>query len=146
MSGPRRRMARKDMPLVARVLEMLLAAFPSLEFDIEIQGSPPEPERPWREAERPRPERPQPERPQPASHAPDPVLARCYAELGIPYGTDFRQVRRAWRGLMRTHHPDVQGEDAERQRIGTEKVKRFNRAFEEIGKRLRGGKGGKGNA
>jgi DnaJ-domain-containing protein 1 len=141
MSGPRRRVARKDMPLVARVLEMLLAAFPSLEFDIEIQGSQPEPERPWREAERP-----QPERPQPASPAPDPVLARCYAELGVPYGTDFRQVHRAWRGLMRAHHPDVQGEDAERQRLGTERVKRFNRAFEEIGKRLRGSKGGRSNA
>lgn len=78
-----------------------------------------------------------------ASREADPVLARCYAELGVPYGADFPEVRRAWRRLMRTHHPDVQGDDAERQRIGTEHVKRFNRAFEEIGRRLREGQGGR---
>jgi DnaJ-domain-containing protein 1 len=123
------------MPLVARVVEMLLAAFPALELDLEfeIRGSAPRPE-------------PEPKRTPAANPETDPVLARCYAELGVPYGTELRQVRRAWRGLMRVHHPDVQGGDAERERAGTEKVKKLNRAFEEIGRRLRGGKGGRSNA
>jgi DnaJ-domain-containing protein 1 len=130
------------MPLVACVLEMLLAAFPSLEFDIEIEGSAP---RPPSEPERPRSEPPPPP-PPPPSRQPDPVLARCYAELGVPYGANFWQVRRAWKGLMRKHHPDVQGGDAERERAGTEKVKQLNRALAEIGKRLRGDKKGRRSA
>ena len=80
-------------------------------------------------------------RPRPAVPEPDPVIARCYADLGVPYGADFQQVRRAWRRLMRQHHPDLQGDDAERQRLGTEQAKRLNNAFAEIVQWLRGGKG-----
>ena len=140
-----RRAAKGDMPLVARVLEMLLAAFPHLELDLRMQGYEVRPGDGRRRAEtEPRPEpEPEPEKKSKAGPEIDPVLARCYDELGVPYGADLRQVRRVWRRLMRTHHPDLHGGDAERQRIGTEKVKRFNRAFEEIAKRLRGGKGGR---
>ena len=107
------------MTLVDRVLEMLRAHFP----DFEPDGG-------W--ARRPRSE--PPDRPQT-----DPVLARCYAELGIPYGADFTQVRRAWRRLMREHHPDVQGEDPDRQRASTELAQRLNDAFGEIRRRLSSG-------
>ena len=128
------------------LLDMLRAYFPG--FDFGGQAS-----RPEKPGNRQRMEAGQerhggerrrhaPERPPTVSREPDPVLARCYAELGVPYGADFRQVRRAWRRLMRQHHPDLQGEDAERQRIGTEQVKRFNNAFEEIGRHLREGQGG----
>jgi hypothetical protein len=88
----------------------------------------------------------EPETLPPPGRKPDPVLVRCYAELGIPYGADFQQVRGAWRRLMRQHHPDVQGEDAERRRIGTEQAKRFNNAFAEIARWLRGGQGDTTNA
>lgn len=111
------------------LLDMLRAYFP--DFDFGGQASRPEEpgNRQRMEAGR--------------EQEPDPVLARCYAELGVPYGADFQQVRRAWRRLMRQHHPDLQGEDAERRRIGTEHVKRFNNAFEEIGRQLREGQGGR---
>lgn len=109
------------MTLVDTVLEMLRACFPGFEPDGE-------------RARRPRSERP--DHPQT-----DPVLARCYAELGIPCDADFEQVRRAWRRLMREHHPDVQGEDPDRQRASTELAQRLNNAFGEIRRRRLSGGG-----
>jgi hypothetical protein len=128
------------------LLDMLRAYFPGVDFgNIDDIGDGPTPRRrsgPARRAARQRPvEQPETRR-RPANPEPDPVIARCYAELGVPYGADFQQVRRAWRRLMRQHHPDLQGEDAERQRIGTEQAKRFNNAFAEIVRWLRGGQGG----
>ena len=117
------------------LLDMLRAYLPGIDFgDIGDKGKP-------RRRARPRPvERPE-IRPRPAVPERDPVIARCYADLGVPYGADFQQVRRAWRRLMRQHHPDLKGEDAERQRLGTEQAKRFNNAFAEIVRWLRGGQG-----
>jgi DnaJ-domain-containing protein 1 len=63
-----------------------------------------------------------------------PSLASCYAALGVARGADLRTVRRAWLRLVRRHHPDLCGGDAERQRLGTERVKQLNRAYEEIRK------------
>jgi DnaJ-domain-containing protein 1 len=112
------------MTLVETVLEMLRAYFPGFEPD-------------GQRARRLRSEPVTEFRDQPKT---DPALARCYAELGIPYGADFTQVRRAWRRLMREHHPDVQGEDPDRQRASTELAQRLNDAFGEIRRRrLSGG-------
>ncbi len=120
------------MTLVDRVLEMLRAHFPGFEPDGEWARPPcSEPAGEWAQGSRDHP-RDQPET--------DPVLARCYAELGIPYGAEFTQVRRTWRRLMREHHPDVQGEDPDRQRASTELAQRLNDAFGEIRRRqLSGG-------
>jgi DnaJ-domain-containing protein 1 len=71
-----------------------------------------------------------------ASRGFDSALARCYAELEVAQGADLRQVRRAWIRLVRRHHPDCCGADPERQRIGTERMKNLNRAYEEIRRRL----------
>lgn len=101
------------MRLAETVLEMLRAYLPG--FELDGDEAPPPRREPERET--------------------DPELARCYAELGVPYEADFRLVRRAWRRLVREHHPDVQGEDPERQRIGTELVQRVNDAFGEIRRR-----------
>lgn len=116
------------MTLADTVLDLLRAYFPGFELDGERE--PPrrhEPaDKPVEEADKDR--------------ETDPVLARCYTDLGVPYGTDFAQVRRAWKRLVRLHHPDVQGEDHERRRKGTETVKKLNHAFEEI-RRHRGSRG-----
>jgi len=128
------------------LLDMLHAYLPGIDFGDEWlpgrRGRPARRTTRRRTAARSKEPRNEP----PASREPDPVLARCYAELGIPYGADFQQVRGAWRRLMRQHHPDVQGEDAERRRLGTEQAKRFNVAFAEIVRWLRGGQGGVTNA
>ncbi|HEY3568903.1 MAG TPA: J domain-containing protein [Thermoanaerobaculia bacterium] len=122
------------MSLVESVLEMLRARFPGFEIDPGNAGEPRS--RPRREERTGRGE-PRPERP--AALELDPVLARSYAEIGVPYGADLRQARRAWRRLVRLHHPDLHGTDPERQRAGAEQVKRLNSAFEELKRRLHGG-------
>jgi len=145
------------------LLDMLRASFPGVDFgDVAMPrprgrtarraarrrpaGRPEEPRNGQRRQAGAECRRGEPERPRTAGGEPDPVIARCYDELGVPYGADFPKVRGAWRRLMRQHHPDVQGEDAERQRIGTEQAKRFNNAFAEIVRWLRGGQGGRHNA
>jgi len=126
------------MTVVEAVLAILRSHFPDLEVDERGGERRPREPRPGRSRHRRGEER----RGEQRRPAPDPRLARCYAELGVPYGADLWQVREAWRRLMRQHHPDLHGDDAERQRLGTEQVKRFNQAFEEIGRRLREGTGG----
>ena len=66
-------------------------------------------------------------------------LASCYAELGVTRGASLRQVRRAWLRLVRRHHPDLCGQDRERQQAGTELLKRVNHAYETIRKHAQEG-------
>jgi DnaJ domain len=120
---------------VERLLEMLHAYFPGVDFGVKARTRPKEPRG---GGAQPRQERQEQQVAASRDVDVDPVLARCYAELGVSYGTDLKQVRRAWKRLMRQHHPDVQGGDPERQRLATEQAKQLNGAFEEIGRRLRG--------
>ena len=41
----------------------------------------------------------------------DPLLARYYANLEIPYGSDLETVDRAWKRLLRKYHPDRHATD-----------------------------------
>ncbi len=66
----------------------------------------------------------------------DAELAACYAELGLPYGAGLEEARRAWKRLLSEHHPDRCAGDAERALAATERVKRFNRACDELTRRL----------
>lgn len=45
-----------------------------------------------------------------------------YEVLGVPRGADAGQIRKAWLGLARTHHPDKGGDEA--------KFKKIQRAFD----------------
>lgn len=144
MFSRRRRGTAADMPLVARVLEMLRTAFPSFEIDLEDLRSTtgePEPERdgPGKRAGRRRAERPR-SRPRPAPgprpSKSDTILRRSYAHLGVPLGADIEAVRSAWRRLVREHHPDRHAGHPELQQRGSERVKEINRAYEEIKRRL----------
>lgn len=51
----------------------------------------------------------------------DDELARARTELGVPRGADDAELRRAFRTLARTHHPDVGGDP--------ERFDRIRRAF-----------------
>lgn len=75
--------------------------------------------------------------PAPSPPAVDPELARYYANLEIPYGSDLATVREAWKRLMRKYHPDLHGSDAARLATATELVKGLNHAYEELARRLR---------
>jgi DnaJ-domain-containing protein 1 len=130
------------MPLVARVLEMLREAFPSftVEWESAAAAGDREPEvRSTNRARRAeggpsaRSRRPAPE----ARPAVDPVLARCYAQLGLAPGAGLAAVRSAWRRLARELHPDRHAGKPELERYGTERLKEINLAYEELKKRLR---------
>jgi hypothetical protein len=60
----------------------------------------------------------------------DPVLARYYANLELPYGADLEQVSKAWKRLMSTYHPDLHSTDPEKRRIANELCQGLNRAYE----------------
>lgn len=48
-----------------------------------------------------------------------------YAVLGVPRGADATEVRKAYRRLARSNHPDLTGDGAT-----TERMQRINRAWE----------------
>lgn len=66
----------------------------------------------------------------------DPELARYYANLEVPYGSDLETVRQAWKRLLKKYHPDLHSGEPEKQRIANELVQGLNRAYEELLKRL----------
>ena len=66
----------------------------------------------------------------------DPELARYYANLEVPYGSDLETVERAWKRLLRRYHPDRHATDQERQGIANDLVKELNRAYAELKRRL----------
>ncbi len=71
-----------------------------------------------------------------AGQALDPVLARYYANLELPYGTGLDTVRLTWRRLVKRYHPDLYSADEQKKRTATELVQGLNRAYEELAKHL----------
>lgn len=61
-----------------------------------------------------------------------------YVELGCSESDEFSHIKKAYRKLVKQHHPDYmhgQGMDDEAIKHGTEKMQAINAAFEEIKKR-----------
>ena len=75
-------------------------------------------------------------RTQVAGQALDPVLARYYANLELPYGTGLDTVRLTWRRLVKKYHPDLHSADEQKKRTATELVQGLNRAYEELARHL----------
>ncbi|NIW78575.1 MAG: DnaJ domain-containing protein [Calditrichae bacterium] len=66
----------------------------------------------------------------------DPELAKYYANLEVPYGSDLPTVRQAWKGLLRKYHPDLHSNDPEKQQIANQLVQELNHAYEVLEGRL----------
>lgn len=66
----------------------------------------------------------------------DSELAKYYANLEVPYGSDLETVRRAWKQLVRKYHPDFHSENPEKQEIANKLVQELNHAYKELEKRL----------
>ena len=66
-----------------------------------------------------------------AGHASGPPLklVAAYRELGLSYGAPFDAVRASYKKLLKQHHPDKHGSDAEAQRRATESCARINNAY-----------------
>ncbi len=60
------------------------------------------------------------------------AAAQDYRNLELEPGADFETVKRAYRRLMRTYHPDRYADDPERQRVATEISAKLNASFNRI--------------
>ena len=66
----------------------------------------------------------------------DPVLADYYANLEIPYGSDLKTTKAAWKQLLKKYHPDIHSSDPEKRRIATIVTQKLNEAYHKIEKAI----------
>lgn len=64
-------------------------------------------------------------------------IQKAYAVLEVPAGSSFETVRKAYRALMRKHHPDHHTQSAEKQRAANEAAQRLTEAYKLLEKTLR---------
>lgn len=64
-------------------------------------------------------------------------LRQYYANLELPDGADWPQVKSAYRRLMRKYHPDRHRDNPEQQRISTELTQKLRVAYEALRKELK---------
>ncbi len=79
-------------------------------------------------------------RPEPAPHL-DPeieALRQDFANLEVPLGAPFEEVRRSYRRLLAAYHPDRNAGDPERLRLATEITKKINVSYRRIEELERG--------
>tara|TARA_B100000315_G_scaffold23860_1_gene20632 strand:- start:484 stop:834 length:351 start_codon:yes stop_codon:yes gene_type:complete len=69
----------------------------------------------------------------------DDDLARYYANLEIPYGSDLPTVKKAWKRMLKKYHPDLHSRDAKKQQTATRLTQGLTTAYNEIKKRVRRG-------
>ena len=66
----------------------------------------------------------------------DPVLEGYYANLEIPYGSDFSRVKAAWKEQMKRYHPDRHSQDPEKRKVANELCAELTRAYQELERSL----------
>lgn len=59
-------------------------------------------------------------------------LQQLYAVLGVRSGAPFDELKKAYRALMREHHPDRHGGDPEAERRAGERAARISAAYAEL--------------
>lgn len=65
---------------------------------------------------------------QPAYGPPQKLLA-AYKLLGLNYGQSLTEAKKAWKDLLKLHHPDKHAADPEAYRKATERCARINDAY-----------------
>jgi DnaJ-domain-containing protein 1 len=66
----------------------------------------------------------------------DPI-AKAYAALEVPPGSNFETVRKAYRNLMRKYHPDRHTSSPEKQKAANELAQKLTASYEILEKHLR---------
>ena len=56
-------------------------------------------------------------------------LARFYANLEIPVGSDRETIKTAWKTQLKKYHPDLHGCDPEKKQIAEELTRKLNEAY-----------------
>ncbi|MFQ3619772.1 MAG: J domain-containing protein [Spirochaetales bacterium] len=68
-----------------------------------------------------------PPKPDPEEH-----LRQDYANLEVPFKSDFPTVKKQYKTLLRKYHPDQFAQDAEKYSHATEITKKLNESFQRI--------------
>lgn len=58
--------------------------------------------------------------------------AKHYCILGVPSGASWKELRKAYKSLVNTWHPDRFQQDARQKRLAEEKTKEINQSFKEL--------------
>jgi DnaJ-domain-containing protein 1 len=56
-------------------------------------------------------------------------LAKYYANLEIPVGSDQETIKTAWKTQMKKYHPDLHGSDPQKKQIAEELTRQLNEAY-----------------
>ncbi len=56
-------------------------------------------------------------------------LAKYYANLEIPVGSDRETIKAAWKAQMKKYHPDLHGSDPKKKQIAEELTRQLNEAY-----------------
>jgi DnaJ-domain-containing protein 1 len=56
-------------------------------------------------------------------------LAKYYANLEIPVGSDRETIKTAWKTQMKKYHPDLHGSDPNKKQIAEELTRQLNQAY-----------------
>ena len=76
--------------------------------------------------------------PPPVPEPSDPGLAKAYANLEIPYDSDVKTARRAWKKMLKRYHPDIHHRDPEKRRVANELSAELTNAYRTIEEALKG--------
>jgi DnaJ domain len=92
----------------------------------------------------PQPRREEKRRVPPPSSMPigDKRLRELYAQLEVPYGASFEDVKKSFRRLMRKYHPDLHAGNPQKQRTATQLTMSLTQAYNELEQHLTGGRRG----
>ena len=74
--------------------------------------------------------------PPPPAPAEDPVLAKYYANLELPYGANLEEVKAAWKRLMKQYHPDRHAQDPAKREVANALCAQLTHAYKELEKSL----------
>jgi DnaJ-domain-containing protein 1 len=66
-------------------------------------------------------------------------LRDLYAQLEVPYGADFAEVKQSFRRLMRKYHPDLHAGNPQKQKVATQLTMSLTQAYNELEQHLVGG-------
>ncbi|MGR3177373.1 MAG: J domain-containing protein [Candidatus Anammoxibacter sp.] len=64
----------------------------------------------------------------------DNKLARYYANLEVPYGSDLEIVKKSWKRLLKKCHPDLYTNDPAKKDIAHDLASKLNEAYREVAK------------
>src|SRR5262249_39324021 len=63
-------------------------------------------------------------------------LRDLYAQLEVPYGAPFDEVKKSFRRLMRKYHPDLHVANPEKHKVATQLTMSLTQAYDELERHL----------